>query len=71
MLNDYLAIRQDMVELGYDNADSDDVKDYFVDVYADIQHFTDEELASMLVGYRTFETAYPEYVQRGNALIAG
>jgi len=71
MLNEYLDIRKDLIERGLNNQNAEDLKDYFVEVYQDIVHLTDQDLEEMLVGYRTFETAYPEYVQRGNALIAG
>lgn len=71
MLNEYLDIRKDLIERGLNNQNAEDLKDYFVEVYQDIVHLTDQDLEEMLVGYRTFETTYPEYVQRGNALIAG
>jgi hypothetical protein len=69
-LQKYLNIRQAIVNAGGDNRNADDVKDAFVDVSMDKVHLTDEDLTNLIIGYRTFETAYPEYVQRGNALIA-
>lgn len=69
-LNSYLAVRQAIVNAGGDNRNADDVKDAFVEVSMDKVHLTDEDLTNLIVGYRNFEMFYPEYVQRGNALIA-
>jgi hypothetical protein len=69
-LKTYLEARKFLVECGYNNEDNDDVMDAFVEVSADEFHLTDEDLYSALAQYRQFEVDNPEYVQRGDALVA-
>lgn len=67
MRNDYLELRQEMTQLGYDNDKADDVKDFFVAITKNF--LSDAQINQAYINYREYETANPEYKQHGDSFI--